>query len=349
MPTKKKRAKGGAAPPAPPFQAVADKIAATLDTDVLFYNGPVERHFDQRVIELCSARRRRTNVALILVTDGGDADAAYRIAHVLQQKYQHFTLYVPGYCKSAGTLIAIGAHQLVISDQGELGPLDVQFVRKDELFEQQSGLTAGSALETLNGQAFQAFESFFLQIKTKGQSSITLRTATDLAVKLTCGLFSHVYQQIDPMHVGEAGRALEIAREYGQRLAARSQNFKGQVQSCLEHLVSHYPSHSFIIDLAEAKSIFKNVRDFNNLESELLGTLGVFARWPVRRPEDYQVQFISSEKGATPRIAEGRKHGGQTKSRSESDAGTGTGGAAEAPGPSGTAVAQITAIKRRNA
>lgn len=122
--------KAPATPPVDPFIALADTVAARLDADLLFYNAPIERHFDQLVIDMCKKRRKRPNVALFLITSGGDADAAYRIATCLQSKYQKFTLFVPGYCKSAGTLIALGAHELAVCDNTETGPLMSVFRRK---------------------------------------------------------------------------------------------------------------------------------------------------------------------------------------------------------------------------
>ena len=43
--------------------------------------------------------------------------------------------FIPRRCKSAGTLLLIGATSLIISDRGELGPLDVQLSKPDEIFE----------------------------------------------------------------------------------------------------------------------------------------------------------------------------------------------------------------------
>jgi len=81
-----------------------------LDADIIFCNGEVDRDLDGRFIVLCSqARRRRQNVVLILVTHGGDADVAYRMARCLLKRYKKVSLYVTGYCKSAGTLVAVGA------------------------------------------------------------------------------------------------------------------------------------------------------------------------------------------------------------------------------------------------
>jgi hypothetical protein len=324
------------------FNSLAEKIAKRLDADLLFYNAPVERHFDQRVIELCNSRRRRKNVALFLITSGGDADAAYRIAACLQNKYAQFLLFVPGYCKSAGTLVALGAHQVIISDHGENGPLDVQLVRKDELLGSESGLTATTSLQTLNKQAFLGFEYFLLQITRKAGPSLSTKTVTDIAVKMATALFCPIYQQIDPTHVGEAERALEIAKAYGHRLVSRSQNLRGETEVMLDHLISHYPSHGFIIDYAEAKEIFKNVRNFTADEAQLMSHLGSLGRWPVDRQEDFNVLFISPE---IPAARSQKANVGQKQSRSKNRPRTGTGNTASSPGPSPAIVPQVPAAE----
>ena len=139
---------------------IANSIADSLDADVVFFNGSLHRDVDRRLIELCARRRRRKNVFLMLVTHGGDPNVAFRIARCLQVQYSKFTLFVSGLCKSAGTLIATGAHDLVVSDHGELGPLDVQMSKKDELWESQSGLILMDTLSALQDNALENFERF---------------------------------------------------------------------------------------------------------------------------------------------------------------------------------------------
>ena len=234
------------------------KIACDQDADILFYNGPLARPHDTLIIRECIHRRRRKNVILMMSTTGGDPDAAYRIARCLQSKYDKFVFYVSGYCKSAGTIIALGAHELVVSDFGELGPLDVQMSKKDELFEQQSGLTVMDAITTLNEKSYAAFKEFFLKTNIEGSGSITMHTAAEIATQLTTGLFSKLYGQIDPMHVGEAGRAMKIAEYYGSRLLNKSRNI---TQENLKYLSTYYPYHGFVIDRPEAKHLFENVRE----------------------------------------------------------------------------------------
>lgn len=261
----------------PSLTEVADAVADALDADVIYCNGPIQRPADKNLIEQCIARNRRTNVLLVLVTMGGDADAAYRIARCLQSKYERFFLYVSGYCKSAGTLVASGAHELIVSDHGELGPMDVQMSKKDELWEMQSGLTVMDTLGALEKKAFDAFEKMFLDIKVKSDGSITLKTAAQIATQIATGLFAPLYDQVDPLHIGEAGRAMSIAGCYGQRLLTEGQNIELRE---LQFLMSEYPSHGFVIDRAEAVHLFKNVREPNEQERLLAEKLGEQARWP---------------------------------------------------------------------
>lgn len=260
-------------------KVAANAVAESLKADVIHYNGTIDRHQDRFLIEQCIHRRRRDNVLLMLVTDGGEADVAFRMARCLQVKYSKFYLYVSGYCKSAGTLVAAGAHELIISDHGELGPLDVQMYKKDELWEMQSGLTIRDTLTSLHAKAFDAFEEFFMNLKMGGGSQITLKMATEIATQLTTGLFSPLYGNVDPLHIGESGRAMSIASHYGTRLLEQGQNIE---PAELEKITSDYPSHGFVIDREEAAELFVRVRGPEKNEIHLADLLGERARWPDR-------------------------------------------------------------------
>lgn len=149
------------------YEIAATKIANETNTDVFLYNSEIKRHNDWEVIDHCTERRRRKKVMVILVTEGGDPNAAYRMARCFQQNYDHFTCIVPGYCKSAGTLIAIGADELVFFEGGELGPLDVQMSKKDELWEMQSGLTVMTALRPSTRSHLQLLSTFSLRLSAE--------------------------------------------------------------------------------------------------------------------------------------------------------------------------------------
>ena len=214
-----------------------------------------------KLLSVRSLSKRNNNVVLILTTYGGDPDAAYRIARFLKHHYQKFILFVFGPCKSAGTLIALGADEIIMSTFGELGPLDIQLAKEDEFTSTASGLDYFHAMLMLKQHAFNFFEEYFLSLKMASGGIITTKTAAEIASTITIGLFSPITSQIDPFKLGEVQRAMKIAAEYGQRL---SNNI-----DAIRKLGTEYPSHSFIIDYREAKEIFKNVREPDEWEQKL--------------------------------------------------------------------------------
>jgi hypothetical protein len=170
----------------------------------------------------------------------------------------------------------VGAHELIISDHGELGPLDIQLAKKDEFFGSQSGLTVSTALEALESRAFQAVERMFVEIESNTGGMLSVQTATDLASKTVVGLYAPIAAQIDPMHVGEAARALVIADAYGNRLNRYSGNLASP--ATLNQLYTQYPSHGFVIDREEAQTLFRNVREPDQDELALVEVLGAMGR-----------------------------------------------------------------------
>ena len=293
--------------PSKEIQEAANRVAKHLDADVIFINSPLERPLESELTAACSGTQLRRNVLLILVTLGGSPQVAYRIARHLQTKYERFRLFVTGLCKSAGTLVALGAHELVVADRGELGPLDVQMQKKDELWERRSGLIHLLTLSVLQDNAAETFEELFLRIKGRLGGAITLRTAAEIATQITTGLFTPLYEQIDPLRITEARRSMTIAAEYGRRLLEEGKNSD---HNRLNRIIATYPSHGYVIDRREATELFTLVLEPNADESILARELGPAAYWPAARGDMPAVIFLSSA-GNTP--AQADKLGGSNE------------------------------------
>lgn len=114
------------------------------DTDFLYLSGDIKRPLGDQLINECRNRALKRNVFLLLNTYGGNPDEAYRIAKCLQIAYKSkgnnqsgkFTVGIANYCKSAGTLICIGANELMMTGKAQIGPTDIQISRPDEIGEQ---------------------------------------------------------------------------------------------------------------------------------------------------------------------------------------------------------------------
>jgi ATP-dependent protease ClpP protease subunit len=72
-------------------------------------------------------------IDLMLNTCGGDVDACEKLVSLIHAKTgdQPFRVIVPDLAKSAGTLMALGANKIIMSDTSELGMIDPQFPMKD--------------------------------------------------------------------------------------------------------------------------------------------------------------------------------------------------------------------------
>jgi Serine dehydrogenase proteinase len=68
---------------------------------------------------------------LLLNTPGGDGETAVRLARAAQSRCREFTVIVPDIAKSAGTILALGAHHIIMGPVSDLGPIDPQFQLAD--------------------------------------------------------------------------------------------------------------------------------------------------------------------------------------------------------------------------
>jgi hypothetical protein len=95
--------------------------------------------------------------------------------------------------------------------------------------------------------------------------------ASELSAGIATGLLTPVYAQMNPETIGSDYRDLNVALQYGIRLAVVSKNAD---LSTVLHLVQDYPSHDFIIDNEEAEALFENVEEPSDQLYDLLETLG---------------------------------------------------------------------------
>ncbi|HTU18908.1 MAG TPA: hypothetical protein VMG10_12685 [Gemmataceae bacterium] len=68
---------------------------------------------------------------LILHSPGGSGEAAESIVAVLRSQFKHVRVLVPVMAKSAATMIALAANEILMPVSAELGPIDPQFLLSD--------------------------------------------------------------------------------------------------------------------------------------------------------------------------------------------------------------------------
>ena len=242
------------------FRAAAEKFAQTNNTFVFFYNGPIDDLGFNKLVRACEdalkkspRTKERNRVLLVLVTQGGDPHSAYRCARYLWHHFRGYQILIPGWCKSAGTLLAMGADEIYITEFGELGPIDLQILEKDTDF-MDSSATLRAALNAIRDHSFEAFDHFMGELGR--HPSMTLQTRSDISTKLTNEIHASISGKIDPQDLGKMHRHLKLCYEYGKRLSARAGNINPEG---VRRLVYDYPQHGFVIDRYEAMSeLFSN-------------------------------------------------------------------------------------------
>lgn len=170
---------------------------------------PLARYIDmddaEKVLNAIRTTPVEQPIDVILHTPGGLAIAALQIARALRAHPGRVTVFIPHFAMSGGTLVALGADELVMTQHAMLGPIDPQI----------NGMPAASIIKVASEKPLSDVDDQTLILADLGQKAIDQlkRQATDLlrapmppeaamalAEKLTSGRWTHDY----PITVGEA-------------------------------------------------------------------------------------------------------------------------------------------------
>ncbi|MGQ0779252.1 MAG: SDH family Clp fold serine proteinase [Pseudonocardiales bacterium] len=95
--------------------------------------------------ELLHGLDRSQDLHLLLASPGGDGGAAVRLARMAQAACRELVVIVPEMAKSAATILALGAHSIVMGPTSDLGPIDPQILMADRGF-----VSAKDLIEAVN-------------------------------------------------------------------------------------------------------------------------------------------------------------------------------------------------------
>lgn len=190
-----------------------------IDEDVLF-----EVYSDLRKIG------EQDKLIVLLYSYGGDARTAFHIGRLLQSyTNKKLQIYPLREAKSAATLIASAADNIVMSELSELGPMDPQ-IKLPSIERRFSPLAIKHSLDLLHGEISNGHD-------------LIVRT---LAERLP-----------DPLSLGEALKSLETGKDYLKKLlgARMFADDSERAAAVAERLVLGYPDHGYCIDFKEAQDI----------------------------------------------------------------------------------------------
>lgn len=247
-------------------------------------------------------------LSILVDSPGGGTDDAFHLVRAFRRYADNIEVFVVNWAKSGATFVCLGADKILMGENGELGPLDVQLTDPRGSVTPKSALNAFKSLEYLQRYAMDTLDLTTLLLMLKGNMDIPY--ALEKALPFVSCVTSPLYQQVNPMELGEARRHLAVGEEYCKRIMKRygySSLSKKNIEQIVKQLVWDYPSHSFVIDFEEAKSIGLNVEELDNKRVELCEELlskvkGCFGFLPPEKqvmPPEKQV--MPEEKQVMPK------------------------------------------------
>jgi len=181
--------------------------------------------------ERATFKEHPDDVNVIIESGGGDADAAFHIAKVLDTHFKGTIRYIiPRFAKSAATLLVCGGNKIVMGETSELGPLDPQIPQNDGSY--------------ISAKAVQSTLDLIKKYLSEGDKH-GLELATILSSRL------------NPLILGQYESTLQIAQEYQEELLHLRMFTKSEdVKKIVAKFATGYTHHSRVINCKEAKEIF---------------------------------------------------------------------------------------------
>lgn len=215
---------------------------------------------DQQPI-ICEHLRRlghNPRLDLVLYTRGGDTTMPWPLVNLFRMYSDHFAVLVPFRAHSAGTLICLGADEIVMTSLGELSPIDPTtanaFNPRDKTNPQN---ILGISVEDIT--AFIELARSRVDMKGREANTAILEALT---------------KEISPVALGNVNRVLSHIRMVGKKLlglrrAQGEQNAK--VDKIINKLTTEMYSHAHFINRSEAREeIGLNVVDATSEEEDIL-------------------------------------------------------------------------------
>lgn len=177
-------------------------------------------------------------IELFLYTRGGDVLTPIRLIHLIREYTVQFHALVPFRAYSAGTLICMGADQIIMTRMGELGPIDPSVVNAYN--PQDPGNPAARIPVTVE----DVYSYLALAREKAGLEDQTAMT----------DIFAMMVERIHPLALGNVHRNYLLIRSVANRiLRLRCETCTSdQIKHIVDHLTEKMYAHNHMISRREA-------------------------------------------------------------------------------------------------
>jgi len=252
---------------------IIKKIEAKRGSKVITYvtsdrQGPVNARVAMDIIPIISEQLRKIGktdkIDLFLYTAGGDTMVPWRLVSMIREYCDTFSVIIPYKAHSAGTMIALGADEIVMSDLSEISPID------------PSTANVFNPTDPANPQnripiSVEDVIAYFDLAKNK----FGIKNDEDLTKIFN--KFVEANPQIHPLSLGNVNRTHNLIRLIAKRLLKSHKNKMRdeEIDKIVKYFTEDLYSHTYFVGRKEAKEELgvKSVVDADAELSQLMSDL----------------------------------------------------------------------------
>jgi len=200
------------------------------------------------LFEVLQKTGKTENLDVFLYTTGGATEVPWRIVSLLREFCDEFTAIIPFIALSAGTHIALGANQLLMSEISTLGPVDPT-TRHALLPRDKNDQPIPVSVEDLKN----CIKFIAQQLKDQGEE---LKYAPTDMTNIVSKLFEH----IEPLAIGAVERAYGLSRLVTRKVLEThldASKDKDKIDAIVNKIGGEYFSHSFPITRRDVEQELK--------------------------------------------------------------------------------------------
>ncbi len=175
-------------------------------------------------------------ISLMLITNGGDTMTAWNLVNLIKSFCNNFEVIVPFNCFSAGTLICLGANNIVMTKQATLGPIDPSTNGPLNPVVPGTNTRVPVSVEFVNAYIEMARREF--QIHDQAEMA-------KIMLKLS--------ESIHPLALGQVYRSRNQIQMVARKLIAGQNLDHETVEKIINFLCSESGSHDYAIHRREAR------------------------------------------------------------------------------------------------
>lgn len=224
-------------------RAILEQIETERNSRVILYvtgsRQGLETQIGREVIDLfvdhLDAMGPVRKISLILETDGGQTSTAWNLVNLIRMFCEELELIVPANCRSAGTLIALGANRIVMTKQATLGPID------PSISHALGPQIPGGAPDARVPVSVEAVTGYLQHLN-----------ATNAGGDAIVESVQHLAQYVHPLVLGEILRSRQQIRDLAGRLLEQHSLDQLQINRIVDFLCSESGSHDYTLNRRES-------------------------------------------------------------------------------------------------